>query len=120
MTDSGRLYALLLALVIFFLSWVTVVAHPWQKAAVDPQVAALAQRRAALQHEALVVRRVLDRRWAAYRVALTHRRRLIAAAQVQARRAAQVVVVPSAQLASVSSPAPPTVVAPPATTSHTS
>jgi len=108
MTSSARIYALLIAVVVFFLSWATVAAHPWRTAAVDPRVAALAQRRAALQQEALRVQHVLAQRWTTYRVALARRQAVNAA---------------TAQLASAALPAvsaPPIVAAPPATSTHTS
>jgi len=45
MTDHvARLYALALALVVFFVTWAAVAAHPWATAKPDPRVAALAAR----------------------------------------------------------------------------
>jgi hypothetical protein len=109
MTNAARIYALLLATVVFFLAWATVAAHPWQTTAPDPRVAALAQRRTALQREAIVVQRVVARRWTAYRVALARRQALNAAQPVS-------VTVP----APLPAAAPPVVSAPPATSTHTS
>jgi hypothetical protein len=135
MTSAGRLYAVLTAVVVFFLSWATVAAHPWRKTGVDPRLIALAQRRTELRHESLRVRRVLDRRWVTYRVALARRQRLNARLAAQARAAQQVVTVSrptqfvagTPQLASVGSAAPAPVSAPPpvvavapATATHTS
>jgi hypothetical protein len=53
----GRLYALALALVIFFLTWAVVASRPWKAAATaaDPRVHALAVREARLQREAKLV-----------------------------------------------------------------
>jgi hypothetical protein len=100
MTSAARIYALLLALVLFFLTWATVAAHPWGRtAAPDPRMAALEQRRVALRHEAIRVRRVLERRWAAYRVARANRERLIAAVRQQAAAA------PVTRYVSVAAPA---------------
>ena len=79
----GRLYALALALLVFFVTWAAVAAKPWAaaKAKADPRTAALAARERALRHEAAVVRRVVARRWARYRVELKQRNAAIAAAQ---------------------------------------
>jgi hypothetical protein len=108
MTSSARLYAVLAAIVVFFLAWATVAAHPWRKAAVDPRLAALEQRRAALRQESLRIRRVLDRRWAAYRVAFARRQQLNAASAARARAAQRVITLP------------PVVASAPATSSHSS
>jgi hypothetical protein len=82
----GRLYALALALVVFFLTWTTVAARPWvhtSKRVNDPRLAALAAREQRLRHESLVVRRIVQKRWAVYRVELRKRKSQIAAQQVQ-------------------------------------
>jgi hypothetical protein len=76
----ARLYAVVAAVVVFFLVWMGVAAHPWRPtAAQDPRVAAVAARQLRLQQESLRVKQVLDRRWASYRVALRARRRALAA-----------------------------------------
>jgi hypothetical protein len=85
-SHTGRLYALALALVAFFLAWAVVAARPWATAATDPRLRALTVREARLRHEARLVNDVVSRRWSAYRVALHARRTQIAAAK---RRAAQ-------------------------------
>ena len=86
MTDhAGRIYALALALVVFFLAWAVVAARPWATAAADPRLRALATREATLRREARLVNRVVARRFASYRSALRARRAQIAAAE---RRAA--------------------------------
>jgi hypothetical protein len=82
----GRLYALALALVVFFLTWTTVAARPWvhtSKRVNDPRLAALAAREQRLRHESLVVRRIVQKRWAVYRVELRKRKSQIAAQQAQ-------------------------------------
>jgi len=76
----GRLYALALALVVFFLAWAVVAARPWATARADPRLKALAVREAQLRTEAKLVSRVVARRWAAYRTALRTRQAAIAAA----------------------------------------
>jgi hypothetical protein len=92
-SQHGRLYALALALVVFFLAWAVIAAHPWATASAEPRLRALAVREAQLQREAKLVRKVAAARWARYRVRLKARRALIArvnAAAARAARAAQV------------------------------
>jgi len=85
----ARLYALVLGVVVFFVAWATVAAHPWAtqpKAARDPRLVALAARQHRLQVDAVRVRRIVNARWAVYHRALAARN--TAAAQ-QAKAAAQ-------------------------------
>jgi hypothetical protein len=77
-SHQGRLYVVALGLVVFFLGWAVVAAHPWVQAAQDPQLSALAAREAQLQREASLVRKVVAARWARYRVELKQRRAQIA------------------------------------------
>jgi hypothetical protein len=95
-SHHGRLYALALALVVFFLAWAVVASHPWATASADPRLRTLAIRQAQLQSEAKLVRKVVATRWARYRVELKARRAQIArvnaanaAAAAQAAQAAQ-------------------------------
>jgi hypothetical protein len=85
---AGRLYALALALVVFFLAWAVVAARPWSTPTADPRLKTLAAREAQLRREAQVVNRVVARRWAAYRRALHARRVQIAAAKAHAAQIA--------------------------------
>ena len=63
MTDtSHRLYAVAIAVVVFFLSWATVAAKPWATAKPDPRLAALAQREQRLRADAKLVQQVVDNR----------------------------------------------------------
>ena len=95
MTDtSHRLYAVVIALVVFFVSWATVAAKPWVTAKPDPRLAALAQRERQLRSDAKLVQLVVDRRLAAYRIALKTRRAQIAAAQALSVQAAQAAAAP--------------------------
>ena len=80
-SHSGRLYVVALALVVFFLAWVTLAAHPWGSPRTDPRAAALAVREARLQQQAKLVNQVVAARWAAYRAGLKVRRSQIAAAR---------------------------------------
>ncbi|MGZ4332653.1 MAG: hypothetical protein ACXVRJ_00050 [Gaiellaceae bacterium] len=81
-----RLYAALVAIVCFFVAWAAVAAHPWREASRDPRLAALDERRAQVRHEAAHTRRVLARRYAAYRVAFRERERAIARARAEQAR----------------------------------
>ena len=85
-SHHGRLYALALTLVVFFLAWAVVAARPWATASADPRLRALTIRQAQLQREAKLVQKVVATRWAKYRVRLKARRALIA--RVDAARAA--------------------------------
>lgn len=86
----GRLYALAAALVVFFLVWAVVAAHPWAtvKSARDPRLTELAAREHRLRAEAglvqqVVARRFSDyrRRFAAYKAALAKKRAQLAVAR---------------------------------------
>lgn len=95
-SHHGRLYALALALVVFFLTWAVVASHPWATASADPRLRTLAIRQVQLQREARLVRKVVAARWARYRVELEARQAQIArvnaanaAAAAQAAQAAQ-------------------------------
>ena len=83
MTDHvARLYALALALVVFCLSWAVVAARPWaaDASAKDPRIVKLERREQRLRRESIRVQRLVQRRFAAYRVALRERQVEIAAA----------------------------------------
>jgi hypothetical protein len=88
-SHHGRLYALALALVVFFLAWAVIAAHPWATASADPRLRVLAIRQAQLQREAKLVRKVVAARWTRYRVELEARRAQIARINAAAAAAAQ-------------------------------
>jgi hypothetical protein len=97
-SHQGRLYALALALVVFFLAWAVVAAHPWAAKTADPRLRALTVREAQLRHEAKLVQKVVTARWATYRVQLKARRAEIArvnAAAAAAARAAATAAAPA-------------------------
>jgi hypothetical protein len=78
----GRLYALAIALLVFFLTWATVAAQPWAKStAADPRLQAIAARERQVRAESTAVRRLVNRRWAVYRRELKVRQGEIAAAK---------------------------------------
>jgi hypothetical protein len=87
-SHQGRLYALALGVVVFFLAWAVVAAHPWATASADPRLRALAVREAQLRREAKLVQKVVTARWAAYRVRLKARHAEIARVNAAAAAAA--------------------------------
>lgn len=67
----ARLYVLVTGVLAFFVAWVAVATHPWAPRPVqDPRVAALAARQQQVQLESMRVKRIVDARWATYRVQL--------------------------------------------------
>ena len=101
-SHQGRLYALVLALVIFFLAWAVIAARPWATASPDPRLNALAVREAQLRREAKLVGKVVAARWARYRVQLKARRAQIA--RVHAEAVAAAAAAATAQAAAVAAP----------------
>ncbi|HEU5213128.1 MAG TPA: hypothetical protein VFU10_10195 [Gaiellaceae bacterium] len=85
----GRLYALALALVVLFATWVAIATRPWvaHTATADPRVAALVAREQRLRQESIAVRRLVQHRWAVYRVRVRQRQGQIAAARQAAAAA---------------------------------
>lgn len=106
MTDHlARLYALVAAVLVFFVAWAAIAAHPWQTqktAAKDPRLAALQLREQRLRAEGLAVRQVLNKRWAVYRAQLALRKQEISAVQAANAKAR------AASLASAQVPSTPT------------
>ena len=80
---AARLYTIAGSLLAFFLVWAVLAAHPWasQAQVQDPRLVALAKREQLLRSEAKLVQKIVDRRYAAYRKALTRRHAQIAAAK---------------------------------------
>jgi hypothetical protein len=88
MTDtSHRLYAIAIAVVVFFVSWAAVAAQPWASTKPDPRLVALAQREQRLRADAKLVQQVVDARTTTYRQALRTRKAQIAAVKAQAAAA---------------------------------
>jgi hypothetical protein len=117
-SHTGRLSGLALALLAFFVLWASVAAHPWTSAATkDPRLEALAQRERRLRADAALVQRVVDRRFATYKLALAKRRREIAAAQ---RRASAASAAAAVSAAAVSAPSVRVVTLPPLVITRTS
>jgi hypothetical protein len=85
-----RLYALASSLLVLFLVWAVVAAHPWSSRSApkaDPRIHALAIRERHLRHESKIVQRVVRRRWARYQRELARRKKQIAAARRKHRQA---------------------------------
>lgn len=83
-SHTARLYALVGAVLVFFVAWATIAAHPWRTqaaAAPDPRLAALQMREQKLRTEARMVQRVVAKRWAVYRAQLALRKQEIASIQ---------------------------------------
>ena len=123
-SHAGRLYAVALALLVFFLTWATVAAHPWSRRStprVDPRAAPLAAREQRLRHESLVVARIVRHRWAVYRAQLHARLHEIAAAKrAQAAAARQAQAAAAAAAVAPSAPSVRVVSLPPVTVTRTS
>ncbi len=85
----ARLWTVVIGVVVFFLAWAAIAAHPWQQAtSIDPRLSALAARQQVLQRESVQVNKIVNRRFAAYRVALAQRRLAISRANIAAAAAA--------------------------------
>ena len=98
-SHTGRLYALALALFVFFVAWTVIAARPWVSAKPDPRVAALAVRERQLSRQSVLVRRTVQRRWALYRTQLRQRH-----AQIASARQAQLAAAPAPSVRVVSLP----------------
>jgi hypothetical protein len=78
----GRLYALAIALLVFFITWTAVAAQPWAASTTsDPRLQAIAAREQQVRAESVAVRRLVNQRWAVYRKQLKVRQGQIAAAK---------------------------------------
>lgn len=105
----ARLYALVGAVLVFFVAWAAVAAHPWQTQASatsttrDPRLAALQVRQQRLQARSLAVKQIVDRRWAVYRAQLALRKQEIKAIRVANATTGTAALASS----SVAAPAPP-------------
>ena len=70
-SQVGRLYALAIGVLVLFLSWAAVAAHPWTTPKAGTQVQLLALREQALKRETALVNTILRQRAAAAKQA-TH------------------------------------------------
>jgi hypothetical protein len=140
-SNLGRVYAITLAIFVFFLSWAVIAARPWvsaPEAKTDPRILALNAREQKLHRDAVEIRAIVQKRWTVYRAQLVRRehqialrkkaQQALAAQQAQAvrsapssptyRSAAPTPSAPSAPSAPIVRVAPPA--SPPATSTKTS
>jgi hypothetical protein len=143
-SNLGRVYAITLAIFVFFLSWAIIAARPCvsaPEAKTDPRILALNAREQRLRRDAVEIRAIVQKRWTVYRAQLVRRKHQIVlrkkaqqkllAQQALAAQQAQVVrsapssptyhsaaPAPSAPSAPIVRVAPPA--APPATKTKTS
>ncbi len=82
----GRIYVIAGALVVLFLGWAAVAAHPWDATPVDPRVAALNDRRVQVNQQAAEAKRIVAARWKRYERRLAVRRRAVNLAWKQRKR----------------------------------
>ncbi len=61
----GRLYAAAIGVLVLFLSWAAVAAHPWATTKASPQLQLIALREQALKRETALVNTILRQRAAA-------------------------------------------------------
>ena len=90
----GRVYVLAIAVLLFFVLWALISAHPWaSKAAVDPRLAELQAREQHVRQEVARAKRIVTARWTAYnrnakrrqvQIALANERRQAAWARAMA------------------------------------
>jgi hypothetical protein len=129
-SNLGRVYAITLAIFVFFLAWAIIAARPWvsaPEAKTDPRILALNAREQKLRRDAVEIRAIVQKRWTIYQAQIVRRKHLfvvrkkaqqaLLAQQALAAQQAQVRVVqqaPSSQPAPAPS-APIVRVAPPAT-----
>jgi uncharacterized protein YgbK (DUF1537 family) len=93
-SQLARLYVLVVGVLVFFVAWAAVAAHPWAaKPTQDPRIAALAARQQQLQIESVRVKQIVDARWATYRRALAAHH--AAAASLATRPTVRVVNLPA-------------------------
>ena len=90
----GRVYAVAGSIVVFFLTWLLIAAAPWAPQSTDPRLAALAAREQQLRVESVVVRRIVNDRWAAYHRDLAQLRSQGAAPSQASPPAVRVVTLP--------------------------
>jgi len=82
-SSIGRFWAAAVALVVFFVLWAALSAKPWVSAntVADRRLAALQAREQKVQAKAIAAQQTLNRRWAAYRAALSMQRGSLTAQQ---------------------------------------
>ena len=123
MTDHvARLYAIALAVAVFCLTWAAVAARPWaaEASAKDARIVKLERREQRLRRESVRVKRLVERRFAAYRVRLRERQAEIAAVNSANAAAAAAAAAPSPSPAAPAAPSVGVVSLPPVTSTSSS
>jgi hypothetical protein len=92
-SSAGRLYALAVAVVVFFVAWATIAARPWAAGRTDARLAGLTAREQQLRREAALVHAIVRRRWANYRLKLAQRKAALASQAVAPSAAPSVRIV---------------------------
>jgi len=80
-SNLGRVYAITLGIVVFFLSWAVIAARPWVSAAAaktDPRIVALNAREQKLRKDAAEISAIVQKRWKIYNAQLVRRKHMIA------------------------------------------
>jgi hypothetical protein len=119
----GRLYALALALVVFFLAWALIAARPWavqSASGADPRIAGLAARERRLRHESVTVAHIVRHRWAVYQIRLRRREQQIVAAKRAQTAVANQARLAAAAASAAAAPSVRVVTLPPLTITRTS
>jgi hypothetical protein len=94
-SQIGRLYALAGTLLVFFVLWAAIAAHPWASTSADPRLSALARREQVLRRDASLVQQIVAQRTALQKSA---------AARKQAQAAAATAVAPAPRVKVVTLP----------------
>ena len=124
MTDHVvRLYAVAIAVLVFFVTWAAVAARPFAEPAeakADPRIVQLQEREQRLVRRQARVQRIVERRFTAYRRELAERRRLQAALDAAAPVTAASYPAAAAPVSAPAAPAVQVTSAPPVTSSGSS
>jgi hypothetical protein len=88
----GRLYVVAGSLLVFFVLWAGIAAHPWASTAPDPRLAALDRREARIRRESAAAQALVAQRWATYRSQVASQAAAVAATPPPAVR---IVTVPA-------------------------
>jgi hypothetical protein len=92
-----RLYALVVSLLVVFVAWAAIAAHPWRAAgtSADSRRAALTAYEQRLRRDTVLTRQVVAQQWADYRARLAQQRKLIAVERAaQAAPSVRIVTLP--------------------------
>jgi hypothetical protein len=110
-SNLGRVYAITLAIFVFFLAWAIIAARPWvsaPEAKTDPRILALNAREQKLRRDAVEIRAIVQKRWTIYQAQIVRRKHLFVVRKKaqQALLAQQVLAAQQAQVVRSAAPAP--------------